>query len=1162
MLPSALCYYFVIAPSFFLKGVLTMSLRLSYSCPKCNVVFLHKRSLTLHLKQNCKVAKKTYNCPFCHDNLFAQKRDLVRHLIHQHNDQNTEALNDLLDDKKPAAISDNTGCNFDDMSIRCDDNSQKDIAFENSNHQDDLFVAASNTSACEIDHNVASLKRKVFLSLDDFYDLDGKKQRQYEDNAYDSDETTVHKDNCLNTTTDLGMTHKVLDIQENNIEKNWTDLEDPFIPNDSVSFNVEELVIVDTVDEAVAEAIQDISISLEENHNGITDLQYSQLMAQGHVNKLDQQKLCQISLLKLLDGNNAPLHLFDDIMRWAEKSKVVNSYNFESPAPQRKTLIRNLIEQSHYQSLLPKSIKFLLPQAQQFVKITTHNVLASLFSLLTDNQLMTDENLIFKDNPFEDPNLDRSCYIEDINDGSCYKQAFIKYCKDPKKDVMCPIILFIDKTHTDAKGNQTLEPVCMTLGIFNATTRNKESAWRIIGFIPSSSTITGRKLTSSQKRSDYHAMLQVVLAPLEQLQKCHGLAFDMTYKNTKLSVSLKIPILFICGDSEGQDKLVGRRLTYHSIGEGMHICRYCNVPYTETDNPHFKSKLTKASKIAKYIQEHKAEKLNAIGYCPIDKNALHQLSFCDDEYGLNGSLPADLLHTFQLGILIYVVDAFFALKRPNLDAMRKNEKHCFSKRRSKKDVATARLDDDSLSLSIEERSSLNVFNDVEKDIFDSRARLIGKRLSQQSDRDLPRTHFPTGITGDKKKNGHEMQGVILDILCVLLSDVSKYERLMGDNNIGVRRLSNWVLLLERLLLVEEFLRTNAFKRTHIMIFKVYFPYFLEYLKKVVDRQSHAKFKLLKYHLCTHFASDIMKWGPPCCYNSSTGESNHKSLKIRTRKTQRQNDLIEEQTAVRYVEQLAIHHSLGLMVNQEMIHKGKKYIQQSKSPTWLGGLSYCQTANGIKKVVNGFVAEDAEWISGKLQNSLNTLFLSYILPHVKGRTINYYTTANIGNDLYRGDPSYKKNIWQDWAHCDWGDFGSIPVHILIFVDLMCLKDCIIDIDGVVDIPGPDKYAIVHMIKDPLEADIYDKNTKQHNYKAHPRSVLCHTASKLMDIKTKEPAIAFVSLSSIQSPCLAIHQDNAKQNQSNSYLFLQSKTKWNSIFVKSMRRSLEDKKFRLY
>jgi hypothetical protein len=48
---------------------------------------------------------------------------------------------------------------------------------------------------------------------------------------------------------------------------------------------------------------------------------------------------------------------------------------------------------------------------------------------------------------------------------------------------------------------------------------------------------------------------------------------------------------------------------------------------------------------------------------------------------------------------------------------------------------------------------------------------------------------------------------------------------------------------------------------------------------------------------SHFAGDILKWGIPSAYNSSTGESNHKMLKQRSNKTQRQLNLMEEQKEV-------------------------------------------------------------------------------------------------------------------------------------------------------------------------------------------------------------------------------------------------------------------------
>jgi hypothetical protein len=76
------------------------------------------------------------------------------------------------------------------------------------------------------------------------------------------------------------------------------------------------------------------------------------------------------------------------------------------------------------------------------------------------------------------------------------------------------------------------------------------------------------------------------------------------------------------------------------------------VPYDRTDDPFYSGILTKASDIAKLLVTRKTKFISGMGYLNIEKNALHQLQFCDRTCGLNGSVPADMLHTFQLGIYI------------------------------------------------------------------------------------------------------------------------------------------------------------------------------------------------------------------------------------------------------------------------------------------------------------------------------------------------------------------------------------------------------------------------------------------------------------------------------------------------------------------------------
>jgi len=136
-----------------------------------------------------------------------------------------------------------------------------------------------------------------------------------------------------------------------------------------------------------------------------------------------------------------------------------------------------------------------------------------------------------------------------------------------------------------------------------------------------------------------------------------------------------------------------------------------------------------------------------------------------------------------------------------------------------------------------------------------------------------------------------MQGLLLVTLCIILTEkLNDLVEKFGGDDIGNRRLGHWILLIERLIMVEEFLKQPKYLRKDVKAFKSWFPILLRFLKNLVDRQQGGRFKLLKFHLCTHFAEDILKWGCPSSYNSSTGESNHKVLKKHVRRTQRSADV--------------------------------------------------------------------------------------------------------------------------------------------------------------------------------------------------------------------------------------------------------------------------------
>ena len=65
-------------------------------------------------------------------------------------------------------------------------------------------------------------------------------------------------------------------------------------------------------------------------------------------------------------------------------------------------------------------------------------------------------------------------------------------------------------------------------------------------------------------------------------------------------IYFKIPVLYIIGDTEGHDKICGRYLSRSNISR---LCRCCNVPFEETDNPEFKYKYNKHKKLMKIVND-------------------------------------------------------------------------------------------------------------------------------------------------------------------------------------------------------------------------------------------------------------------------------------------------------------------------------------------------------------------------------------------------------------------------------------------------------------------------------------------------------------------------------------------------------------------------------
>ena len=142
-------------------------------------------------------------------------------------------------------------------------------------------------------------------------------------------------------------------------------------------------------------------------------------------------------------------------------------------------------------------------------------------SLLSDTTLMDPDNLILNI-PGHHSTTFPASVIGDIHTGSWYKAATVKLCLN-SNDCLCPVFIFIDKTQVDMLSKWSLEPVLITLGIFNRATRNLSSAWRPIGLVPNTMQM------SSATQEKYSK--QVSKIPL----------FEHFYSLSQSSVNFSIP---------------------------------------------------------------------------------------------------------------------------------------------------------------------------------------------------------------------------------------------------------------------------------------------------------------------------------------------------------------------------------------------------------------------------------------------------------------------------------------------------------------------------------------------------------------------------------------------------------------------------------------------
>ena len=391
---------------------------------------------------------------------------------------------------------------------------------------------------------------------------------------------------------------------------------------------------------------------------------------------------CSFELMRLLDKAGSPRYLYDEVKALLNK-QTKNGFEI-SEAMSREFLMKSLYRQ------------FPCPLVQQ-CKVSNYDVykfpFVGMLQDLLDN-CGTDIHVIDKSN-VDNGNLSTR---SELWNSSWMTDTFQK-CHtyknfDKDKEIMLPLILYMDKTGTDALQRYSLEPVLFTTAAIPREVREKDGSWRHLGFIP--------PLAKSDKNCEaydqtqlqlYHDFLAVLLEDLILAQK-NPPVVTIERNGMKMELIARLPVMIVMGDQKSQDTLCARK--HANSGGAGRVHRSCMCSYITVDDADHQcvdvcsqtikafvaSALTPNDKlieianqyssngnnkekkvIENYLKRQQQMNSQILSY-PFTqhavRNAFDEVDFGSWSSGIFKATFDDFMHSTESGLFEYVADLVFA----------------------------------------------------------------------------------------------------------------------------------------------------------------------------------------------------------------------------------------------------------------------------------------------------------------------------------------------------------------------------------------------------------------------------------------------------------------------------------------------------------------------
>jgi len=764
-----------------------------------------------------------------------------------------------------------------------------------------------------------------------------------------------------------------------------------------------------------------------------------------------------IELMDLLIKRRAPLVLYEDIFQW--HLNHIKSTTYET----KQTLLSDLKKRYNMQDKGPNLVKnVLLPHSQSRIDLVIHDFCHEVQSLLSDPRFCDDDYLFHNNNPFSPP-PQQFLTVSDINTGLAYRKTYEQLITDSTKQVLLPIIFYMDGTITGQYDHLPIEILKFTVGILNGKARDKVHAWRNLGYVTKflkeeteakdilreSGHLDGENYLSepesvesedetddattqenddtdnnsvlsdddhdnapnaepkikSCSAQDLHAMLDIMLQSYREIEQ-GGFEWELNYRGQVHLIEFIPFVMFIKGDSVEHDKHCGR---YLARTKGVkQLCRYCCCPNEQTDQPYQNFPQKTPAMIQALVDNNNEEGLQNLSQTFI-QNCWYSIRFgLHNDYGVHGACPLEIVHWFQIGKYGYQRDMFFHQTGKDSNLSKRLNALCKS---------------------------------------------MGFLFKRQSDRDVNRTDFSKGVRRGKLM-AHEMSGLILVLLAAIRT--TKGRDILLNESRGKQKeyvgqiefIKDWMMLFSTCLQWEAWLKQPELRVYDVRRFRTKVKELLGMEKKIGKREKGMGHKTFNFHAALHVADDILNFGVPSHVNTMSNEMHHKPSKTAAIHTQRRAKTFDLQTANN------LHNQEVIDVAKEEINTGNKvweYYHQSypeDNEQEIDGddsTIHVEVTNTGTRIEYFYDEEENRYsyrvftkMKDKHKFKISSDLAKYLQTTINlmgenCKTINLFTEHKRNGQIFRGSPRMLGKPWRDWVMVDWGNNIILPGQIWIFVD---------------------------------------------------------------------------------------------------------------------------------